>query len=95
MHAIAAALRRNVDIYTLCSDFYSIEALRSTYSETIYPCSNEDEWEIPHELKTLHVGVPEAPMAKASRKATEEKETFPRGTYCDTAQVQSLWMPWA
>ena len=67
VHAITAALRRNVDIYTLCSAFYSVEALRSTYSETIYPCGNEDEWEIPHELKTLHVGVPEAPKAKAKK----------------------------
>ena len=57
-HAIAAALKRNVSIYTMCSPFYTSGYWRECYKENIYPVGNEVEWTVSEDLKNFCVGVP-------------------------------------
>ncbi|XP_062093743.1 uncharacterized protein LOC133799760 [Humulus lupulus] len=40
VHAVAVAIDRGVNIYSLCSPFYTSEMWRESYKETIYPTSN-------------------------------------------------------
>lgn len=55
---IAAAMKRNISLYTLCFTFHIIESWRESYVETIYPCSNEDDCHAPDDIRNMHIGVP-------------------------------------
>ncbi|XP_062103793.1 uncharacterized protein LOC133814904 [Humulus lupulus] len=57
VHAFAAARKRSINIYSLCSPYYTIESWMETYKETIYPCGNEDEWILHEQIKEIVVGV--------------------------------------
>ncbi|XP_062103067.1 uncharacterized protein LOC133814077 [Humulus lupulus] len=58
VHAVAATLEHRVNIYYLCSSFYTIESWRDLYKETIYPTGNEDDWIVPYDIKIMEVVVP-------------------------------------
>lgn len=46
-HAIATARERNINSFTLCSRFYSVESLVLTYAKSISPLSHVSEWKKP------------------------------------------------
>ena len=50
-HAVAAALERNVNIYSLCSR----EMWAECYKEAIYPTGNEEGWMVPKDIN-MNVG---------------------------------------
>ncbi|XP_062085893.1 uncharacterized protein LOC133792001 [Humulus lupulus] len=57
-HAAAAAIACGVNLYSLCSSFYTIKSWRNSYKETIYPTGNEDDWILLDDIKNMVVGVP-------------------------------------
>ncbi|XP_062109392.1 uncharacterized protein LOC133820010 [Humulus lupulus] len=57
-HAAAVAIERGVNLYSLCSPFYTIKSWMNSYKETIYPTGNEDDWILPNDIKNMLVGVP-------------------------------------
>ncbi|XP_062078696.1 uncharacterized protein LOC133783165 [Humulus lupulus] len=57
-HACAAAQERNISMYALCSQYYTRESWKSTYEGTIMPVGDEDDWELPEDIKNIQVGVP-------------------------------------
>ncbi|XP_062075732.1 uncharacterized protein LOC133779846 [Humulus lupulus] len=57
-HALSGSLKRGVNFYSLCSDYYKIETFRSSYTESIYPTGNEEEWIVPHDTMTIKVRTP-------------------------------------
>ncbi|XP_062114620.1 uncharacterized protein LOC133825730 [Humulus lupulus] len=57
-HALSGSLKRGVNFYSLCSNYYKIETWRSSYTESIYPTGNEEEWIVPHDIKTIKVRTP-------------------------------------
>ncbi|XP_062103875.1 uncharacterized protein LOC133814992 [Humulus lupulus] len=58
VHALSGSLKRGVSFYSLCSDYYKIETWRSSYTESIYPNGNEEEWIVPHDIMTMNVRIP-------------------------------------
>ncbi|XP_062094232.1 uncharacterized protein LOC133800292 [Humulus lupulus] len=57
-HAAAATIERGVNLYSLCSPFYTIKSWGNSYKETIYPTGNEDDWILPDDIENMVVGVP-------------------------------------
>ncbi|KAM6571401.1 uncharacterized protein LOC133034582 [Cannabis sativa] len=57
-HACAASQERSISVYTLCSPYYTTEYWRRTYEGTIMPVGDEDDWELPDDIKNMTVGVP-------------------------------------
>lgn len=59
-HALAVIRKRKMSSYPFCSNFYTPEALESTYAVTDYPVGNicQWEWEIPEEVENRKVLPP-------------------------------------
>ncbi|KAM6553305.1 hypothetical protein CsatB_014067 [Cannabis sativa] len=53
-----ASQERSISVYTLCSPYYTTEYWRRTYEGTIMPVGDEDDWELPDDIKNMTVGVP-------------------------------------
>ncbi|XP_062118707.1 uncharacterized protein LOC133832372 [Humulus lupulus] len=81
VHAVAAAIDRGVNIYILCSPFYTIEMWRESYKQKIYSTSNEDEWIVPVDIKNMQVGVPveKQPVGRPKKKklGRSKKKHYP------------------
>ncbi|KAL0560775.1 hypothetical protein IC582_001188 [Cucumis melo] len=43
-HAIAAARVRNINVYSLCANYYTNECLLAAYAEAVYPVGNQSDW---------------------------------------------------
>ncbi|KAA0061902.1 Ulp1-like peptidase [Cucumis melo var. makuwa] len=43
-HAIAAARDRNINVYSLCANYYTNECLLAAYEEVVYPVGNQSDW---------------------------------------------------
>ncbi|XP_060974196.1 uncharacterized protein LOC133039341 [Cannabis sativa] len=56
-HACAATQQRSINMYALCSPYYTTEYWRSTYEGTIMPVGDEDDWELLDDIKNMTVGV--------------------------------------
>ena len=50
-HAISACRYYNIECYTLCSQYFTIKELLSSYSESIYPTRSEIDWIIPDDIR--------------------------------------------
>ncbi|XP_062085420.1 uncharacterized protein LOC133791513 [Humulus lupulus] len=74
-HALSGSLKRGVNFYSLCSDYYKIEKWRSSYIESIYPTSNEEEWIVPHDIMTITVRTPaqKNPVGRPKKKQGRPK----------------------
>ena len=75
-HAVAAALERNINIYALCSPYYTREKWAGCYKDTIYPTGNEEDWIVPEDIH-MQVGVPIEKQPVGRPKKT--KAGRPRG----------------
>ena len=77
VHAFAAARKRSINIYSLCSPYYRIEALNDTFKDTIYPVGNEDEWVIPDHIRDTVVGVPaeKTPVGRPRKQKVGRRKT--------------------
>ena len=80
-HAIASAQHRSVDIYSLCSPFYSKEIWIEMYKESIYPVGNEDQWNVPDDIKNMKVLAPvekkQAGRPKKSKQGRRRVNRYP------------------
>ncbi|XP_062106158.1 uncharacterized protein LOC133817606 [Humulus lupulus] len=88
VHALAAALKQNVNMYLLCSKFYTIDALRNSYAEDIYPCGDEVDWNVPESIKDMHVKVP---VEKAFVGSPKKKKGRPKKK-CKRPQGEHLML---
>ncbi|XP_073152978.1 uncharacterized protein [Henckelia pumila] len=67
-HAIAAASHQNMDIYELCSHYYSTNVWNLAYVETIYPMPPSKEWNVPADIDSLIVLPPKVKVRKGRVK---------------------------
>ncbi|XP_060960754.1 uncharacterized protein LOC133031292 [Cannabis sativa] len=57
-HACAVGQQGSISMYALCSPYYTTEYWRSTYEGTIMPVGDEDDWELPDDIKNMTIRVP-------------------------------------
>ncbi|KAA0061359.1 MuDRA-like transposase [Cucumis melo var. makuwa] len=43
-HTIAAARDRNINVYSVCANYYTNECLLAAYAEAVYPVGNQSDW---------------------------------------------------
>ncbi|XP_062075147.1 uncharacterized protein LOC133779171 [Humulus lupulus] len=74
-HALSGSLKRGVNFYSLCSDYYKIETWRSSYKESIYPTGNKEEWIVPHGIMTIKLRTPaqKNPVGRPKKKQGRPK----------------------
>ncbi|XP_062089113.1 uncharacterized protein LOC133795673 [Humulus lupulus] len=74
------AMHRGVDVYSLCSKFYTTEFWRMAYSESIYPLPPEIEWLLPEEVKSQVVIKPVKliPPVRPKNKRIPSRGEFPK-----------------
>ncbi|XP_062100869.1 uncharacterized protein LOC133806796 [Humulus lupulus] len=74
-HALSGSLKRGVNFYSLCLDYYKIETWRSSYTESIYPTGDEEEWNVPHDIMTITVRTPaqKNPVGRPKKKQGRPK----------------------
>ncbi|XP_073133322.1 uncharacterized protein [Henckelia pumila] len=54
-HAIAAAGQHNINIYELCSHYYTTNVWTLAYTEIVYPVPPSNEWNIPADIASMTV----------------------------------------
>ncbi|TYK18649.1 MuDRA-like transposase [Cucumis melo var. makuwa] len=59
-HAIAAARDHNINVYSLCVNYYTNECLLATYVEVIYPVGNQSDWKTSEDYVDMTVLPPKA-----------------------------------
>ena len=77
-HAIAAAKYEQIDVYSLCSEFYTTEFLKMAYGETIYPVPPESEWDVEEDTKKI---VVEPPLKRKNSGRPKNKRIPSRGEF--------------
>ncbi|XP_062085525.1 uncharacterized protein LOC133791622 [Humulus lupulus] len=67
---IPYAIGRHESMY-----YYKIETWRSSYTESIYPTGNEEEWIVPHDIMTITVRTPaqKNPVGRPKKKQGRPK----------------------
>ncbi|CAN6541850.1 unnamed protein product [Malus baccata var. baccata] len=87
VHATAACRIRNTSVYTMCSKFYTTNAIVLAYVEPIWPVGNKSEWSVPEEVQNRVVLPPIRQVVfgrrKTSRIPSQEEEMI--------VKKQSLW----
>ncbi|XP_022870058.1 uncharacterized protein LOC111389368 [Olea europaea var. sylvestris] len=84
-HALAVFASMKMDRYEYYSYYYTSEAFRNTYQETIFPVGNPAEWTVPNDVHDIVVIVPNQkrscgrPTEKRFRPAYEENITVKCG----------------
>lgn len=72
-HAIAVARDRNINVYSLCANYYTNECLLAAYSEAVYPVGNQSEWKTTEEY--VHMTV--LPPKVVKRVGRPKKKRIP------------------
>ncbi|XP_022867074.1 uncharacterized protein LOC111386828 [Olea europaea var. sylvestris] len=84
-HALAVFASMKIDPYEYCFYYYTSEAFRNTYQETIFPVGNPAEWTVPNDVHDIVVIAPNQkqscgrPTEKRFRPAYEENITVKCG----------------
>ncbi|XP_022875690.1 uncharacterized protein LOC111394152 [Olea europaea var. sylvestris] len=84
-HVLAVFASMKMDPYEYCSYYYTSEAFRNTYQETIFPVGNPAEWIVPNDVYDIIVIAPnqkqscERPTKKSFILAYEENITVKCG----------------
>ncbi|XP_022843192.1 protein FAR1-RELATED SEQUENCE 5-like [Olea europaea var. sylvestris] len=84
-HALAVFASMKMDPYEYCSYYYTSEAFRNTYQETIFSVGNPAEWTVPNDVHDIVVIAPNQkrscgrPTEKRFRAAYEENITVKCG----------------
>ncbi|KAK6149441.1 hypothetical protein DH2020_016966 [Rehmannia glutinosa] len=86
-HAIAAAKKRGFSIYLMCSSYYSVDYWRKAYAETIFPVPNENEWEIPDNIKEMIILPPIVRQRDGRRRTTRIPSTKESAQDKNTVEV--------
>ncbi|KAL0546066.1 hypothetical protein IC582_015971 [Cucumis melo] len=72
-HAIAAAQDRNINVYSLCANYYSNECLLAAYAEAVYPVGNQSDWKTSEDY--VHMTV--LPPIVVKRVGRPKKKRIP------------------
>ncbi|KAL4026414.1 hypothetical protein IC575_014844 [Cucumis melo] len=72
-HAIAAARDRNINVYSLCANYYTNECLLAAYAETVYPVGNQSDWKTSEHY--VHMSV--LPSKVVKRVGRPKKKRIP------------------
>ena len=67
-HAIAACRAKETSVYSVCSQFYTANALVLAYAEPIWPVGNRNEWEVPEDVRDRIVLPPMRQVIPGRRK---------------------------
>ena len=51
-HAIATCRYAHMSCYPLCSKYYTMNSLLSSYAESIYPPGHQRDWMIPNDISS-------------------------------------------
>ncbi|XP_022865557.1 uncharacterized protein LOC111385405 [Olea europaea var. sylvestris] len=84
-HALAVIASVKMDPYEFCSYYYTREAYKSTYNETVFPVGNPNEWIVPKDFENIVVLPPNQkrscgrPTEKRFRSAVEDNITVKCG----------------
>ena len=58
VHIIATTKSQQIDVYSLYLEFYTTDFLMMAYGETIYPISQESEWDVKEDKKMIAIEPP-------------------------------------
>ncbi|KAL4039420.1 hypothetical protein IC575_003072 [Cucumis melo] len=72
-HAIAAARVRNINVYSLCANYYTNECLLVAYAEAVYPVGNQSDWKTSEDY--VHMTV--LPPKVVKRVGRPKKKRIP------------------
>ncbi|KAL0540231.1 hypothetical protein IC582_024464 [Cucumis melo] len=72
-HAIAAARVRNINVYSLCANYYTNECLLAAYAEAVYPVGNQSDWKTSEDY--VHMTV--LPPKVVKRVGRPKKKRIP------------------
>lgn len=72
-HVLAVCRIHNISCYTLCSSFYSSEALVAAYAEPIYPVGAPEEWDVSEEVRN-HIVLPPAKHRTCEHSTKKRKQ---------------------
>ncbi|TYK06359.1 MuDRA-like transposase [Cucumis melo var. makuwa] len=72
-HAIAAAQDRNMNVYSLCANYYTNECLLAAYAEAVYPVGNQSDWKTSEDY--VHMTV--LPPKVVKRVGRPKKKRIP------------------
>ncbi|KAA0067351.1 MuDRA-like transposase [Cucumis melo var. makuwa] len=72
-HAIAAARDHNINVYSLCANYYTNECLLAAYAEAVYPVGNQSDWKTIEDY--VHITV--LPPKVVKRVGRPKKKRIP------------------
>ncbi|XP_022847669.1 uncharacterized protein LOC111370215 [Olea europaea var. sylvestris] len=84
-HAVVVIASVKMDPYEFCSYYYTREAYKNTYNETVFPVGNPNEWIMPKDFENIVVLPPNQkqscgrPTEKRFRSAVEDNITVKCG----------------
>ncbi|KAL0545241.1 hypothetical protein IC582_020391 [Cucumis melo] len=73
LHAIAATRDRNINVYSLCANYYTNECLLTTYTKAVYPVTNQADWKTSKDY--VHMTV--LPSKVVKRVGQPKKKRIP------------------
>ncbi|XP_031742539.1 uncharacterized protein LOC116404370 [Cucumis sativus] len=93
-HAIAVARDRNINVYSLCANYYTNECLLAAYSEAIYPVGNQSEWKTSEEYVHMTVLPPKVVkrVGRPKKKRIPSVGEAPKLHKCDRYLLQKVFM---
>ena len=72
-HAIVVARDHNINVYSLCANYYTNECLLVEYSEVVYPVGNQSKWKTSEEY--VHMTI--LPLKVVKRVCQPKKKRIP------------------
>ncbi|KAA0037752.1 MuDRA-like transposase [Cucumis melo var. makuwa] len=105
-HAIAAAQDRNINVYSLCANYYTNECLLAAYAEAVYPVGNQSDWKTSEDYVHMTVLPPKVvkrvgrpkkkripsvgEAPKLHKMAVPSDKYFPATVSCKVHKIDSL-----
>ncbi|XP_062020985.1 uncharacterized protein LOC133737456 [Rosa rugosa] len=68
-HATVACRTKGISVYSMCSQFYTANALMLAYAEPIWPVGNKSEWDVAEDVQNKIVLPPIRQVVPGRRKA--------------------------
>ncbi|KAA0062480.1 MuDRA-like transposase [Cucumis melo var. makuwa] len=105
-HAIVAAWDRNINVYSLCANYYTNECLLVAYAKAIYPVRNQSDWKTSEDYVHMTVLPPKVvkrvgrpkkkripsvgEASKLHKMAVPSDKYFPATVSCQVHKIGSL-----
>ncbi|TYK21833.1 MuDRA-like transposase [Cucumis melo var. makuwa] len=105
-YASAAARDRNINVYSLCANYYTNECLLAAYAEAVYPVGNQSDWKTSENYVHMTVLPPKVvkrvgrpkknripsvgEAPKLHKMAIPSDKYFPATVSCQVHKIDSL-----